>query len=132
MPFKRTGFLGLPCLVCKNPLGSVDALRCQQKKVNHVFRNGRWHGICTVCLEEGLRIERKYCSKPILTVEELETEAKKPLRHIFMRCYFCGGLLSHNEKLRHLQSAEWFVKARNHYRGRCYDCYSDGRGTAYD
>lgn len=116
--------------MCDNPLGSVDVLRCQHKKLRVVDRGGKRYGVCTPCLETGLKIERHLYGANITSVEQLERLAGQPLRRILLRCYFCGGVLTENEKKRHLFHKEGFLQTRHSFKGRCYDCYSDGRGTS--
>ncbi|ADZ53060.1 E6 [Camelus dromedarius papillomavirus 2] len=121
-------FDGLPCVVCRQPLSHLDAYRCGTKLIRVVYRGPGRYGVCTACLEQGLKIERRLHGK-LIDKEELEKQAGKPLKHVVIRCYFCGSVLNHNEKNRHRMHQEKFLQTRKSFKGRCYECYSDGRGS---
>nr|WRU87536.1 E6 [Bovine papillomavirus] len=132
-PFARTNpFSGLDCLWCREPLTEVDAFRCMVKDFRVVIREGCRYGACTICLENCLATERRLWQGVPVTGEEAELLHGKTLDRLCIRCCYCGGKLTQNEKHRHVLFNEPFCKTRaNIIRGRCYNCCGHGSRGSY-
>lgn len=120
-------FEGTPCLYCKEPLCLADALACHQKKIRPVLRGETRHGVCTLCLETAMLLERLLFGGIGITPAEAEKYLGRDIYLARIRCYFCGSLLDDNEKYRHLLDNEKYMLIRDKVRGRCYGCYSHGQ-----
>lgn len=126
LPFAQT-----PCLMCKEPLCLVDALACHHKRIQPVLRDNVRHGVCELCLETALLIERLIYGGTAVHPADVEKVLGRDLGLITVRCYFCGAPLDDNEKLRHQMDRENLLLIRRHLRGRCYKCYSHGKRPSH-
>ncbi|AAA66831.1 transforming protein [Bos taurus papillomavirus 2] len=125
-------FSGLACVWCREPLTEVDAFRCMIKDFHVVYRDGVKFGACTTCLENCLDKERRLWKGVPVTGEEAQLLHGKSLDRLCIRCCYCGGKLTKNEKQRHVLYNEPFCKTRsNIIRGRCYDCCRHGSRSNY-
>ncbi|AXQ00531.1 E6 protein [Okapia johnstoni papillomavirus 1] len=118
-------FQGLRCLWCKVDLSAVDAYRCKVKLCTPVFRRGERYGACTSCLETFLTLERVCYACSHVTAEDVYAETNVHTENLRIRCYYCGGCLTPNEKHRHETLGEPYCKIRGIIRGRCYLCAQD-------
>ncbi|ALX18685.1 E6 [Cervus papillomavirus 2] len=119
-------FEGLLCVFCRGPLSSFDALKCKSNYYNRVRRGDNDYGACVSCTEKALILERTVFPAVPVDGELIEIILGKSLLEVIIRCYHCGSALNENEKNRHLLDQEPFMSVREKYRGRCYDCSSDG------
>lgn len=125
-------FKGHRCIFCKELLDTISALRCKTHYYKRIWRDGKGHGACVVCLEKVLKYERDnypYCGVQYSEIKGITTREPSEL---IIRCYFCGSCLSNSEKERHWLTREPFLLVRAYIRGRCYSCSSDGRRSIFD
>lgn len=127
-------FENLSCLICNETLSSLDALRCRKKRIERVKRNGKGYGVCSLCLEIALQIERTLYKTELLdpVPNLLELKSGRPWNKLICRCYWCGAPLSKDEKLRHVLQKEQFLHVRGTFKGRCYECCLNGRRTCHE
>ncbi|AAN09924.1 putative transforming protein E6 [Bos taurus papillomavirus 5] len=120
-------FEGLQCLQCKKALGSLDALKCKNHKYRRVHRGGKPYGMCQICLEALLQLERQEFPWTLLLPKDFVKVLGRLPGDYCVRCYYCGCVLSDSEKDRHALDHEGYLYVRGRARGRCYSCSSDGR-----
>ncbi|AAA66841.1 transforming protein [Odocoileus virginianus papillomavirus 1] len=119
----------LYCVFCYCVLGKVEARRCYDKKIRTVVRGGLRCAVCTACLEKGLYLERVLnAPQPVYqgSIEEPDPFIQKAC----IRCMYCGGILTRDEKDRHRYFEELYVIFRNQVLGRCYTCTRHGMCSA--
>ncbi|AAA66849.1 transforming protein [Alces alces papillomavirus 1] len=120
----------LTCIWCKKGLDKVDAKRCHEKKIRIACRNGKHCAVCTSCLENGLYLERSlFPGRPIYPGDLYEPDPWVMFNDI--RCMYCGGCLTRDEKERHRLFCEDFWIFRHQVRGRCYLCTRHGSRPPY-
>ncbi|AAN09915.1 putative transforming protein E6 [Rangifer tarandus papillomavirus 1] len=121
----------LQCIWCKATLGKVEAKRCLEKRIRPACRDMKSYAACTHCLENALYLERTLFPGKAIHPGHLQQPDPWITQHV-IRCMYCGGQLSRDEKERHRLFFENFWLFRSQVRGRCYSCTRDGARPPYE
>lgn len=115
--------LTLPCIFCRRDLCDSDLDSFSRKRLSLVWKKGVCYAACVRCVARTAAYERAKYFQCTVEAVYIEYFTQTPLQELNVRCLFCMGLLTNEEKIDIIASGSKFQLVRGHWKGVCRECF---------
>lgn len=123
--------LTLPCIFCKVQISSLQLATFNERRLSLVWRGDRCFAACINCINRVAEIERLRYFQCTLKGEYIEYFTQQALQDLIIRCLYCMGLLTNEEKIDVIASGLNFYLVRGYWKGVCYNCSYNAGGNSH-
>lgn len=122
--------LTLPCIFCRTCVSSLQLATFRERCLSLVWRGDICYAACVRCINLVAEIERVKYFQCTLRGEYIEYFTQQPLQELIVRCLYCMGLLTNEEKIDVIACGQNFCLVRGHWKGICHNCFYNAGGNS--